>query len=299
LTLENPDGIRRIDADGDLVRQEAATALSRTDLVVVPVLVDGASMPTPAELPTAIVSLAKLNAFELTNTRWHYDVARLVQFARRYDKWWRRAVLRTPRLALRAAPLVLIAIVAVVAVVLASGGGPSKAAEVASCEHSHGLAQAQVTRPPRPGETQISRSLIAPAGESEGVFSQTTYATCSWPPLPGADPDGYQAITVTLTDVPGQADASGRSFMDVIESRCKRLRLMYAGGHMGVEKVFPAFVASAGDIWAASGILSPLSHITEIGSPAQRQLNLPYYPPPSAVVVLHSDEGLQRVSCLV
>ncbi len=297
LTLRNLDGTRRIDSPGDFVKQEVAAALSRPDVTVVPVLVEGAEMPKAAELPPEIASLAKFNAFDLSNKRWQYDVAQLAQFARRYDKWWWRAVFRAPRIALRVAPLVVVAIAAIVAVALASGGGPSKAAEIAACERTHGMSAAEVTRPPRPGETQISRSDIPTASAPGGTFMQTTYASCSWPPPPGADPDGYRAITVTLTEGPGQDDASGRDFMDVIESHCVRLRLTYALEFMGVEKVLPPILAGPGDIWAP-GASADLSRIAEIGSPTQQQLDLPYYPPPDSVVVLHGQEALQQATCL-
>jgi TIR domain len=297
LTLENPDGTRRIDADGDLVRQEVADALNRPDLTVVPVLVESASMPTTAELPPDIASLAKLNAFDLTNKRWHYDVAQLAQFARRYDKWWWRMLLRTPRLALRVAPPVGLAVVAVVVVAVASSG-TDKAARIASCEHTHGLASAQGTRRPRPGETQIDRSQITGTYPTQPEFMQKTYASCSWPPPPGADADGYRAITLTMTNGPKDYDASGQDFADIIESRCKRLRLVYVTAFMGQERLLPPFEASPGDIWSASGTVSGLSRIAEIGSSAQQRLGLPFYPPPGTVVVLHSQHQLQWISCL-
>ena len=192
LTVQAPGGTRRIDADDDLVREEVAVALGSSDVTVVPVLVEGASMPTGAELPPEIASLAKLNAFDLTNKRWQYDVAQLAQLARRHDKWWWRSVLRTPRLALRAAPVVALAAAGVVAIAVSSSG-PDKAARIASCERTHGLAAAQVTRPPRSGETQFQRSDVTPAYGRPPEFEQTTYASCGWPPAPGADADGYGA----------------------------------------------------------------------------------------------------------
>jgi hypothetical protein len=177
-----------------------------------------------------------------------------------------------------------------------SSSGPNNAAQIASCEHTHGLAGAELATPPRPGETQISKTEAdATPG---GTFTQTTYASCSWPPPPGADSDGYRAITVTLSDGPGQSDASGRDFMDVIESHCQRLKLTYVAEFQGAEQVLPPVVASAGDIWAARGTVGGLSRIAKIGSSAQQQLSLPYYPPIGSVVVLHSQQILQQATCL-
>ena len=120
-------------------------------------------------------------------------------------------------------------------------------------------------------------------------FTQTTYASCSWPPAPGADADGYAAITVTQTDGPGAGNASNGNFADVIESRCKRIRLHYAYQHMGDHITYAPFAASPGGIWAP-GFTAPkysFAHITEIGSSAQASLRLPFYPLARAVVVLH------------
>ena len=64
------DGSRRLDQVHDYVRQEIAVALKRSDVAVVPVLVEGATMPAGSELPTQISSLAKRNAVELSNKRW-------------------------------------------------------------------------------------------------------------------------------------------------------------------------------------------------------------------------------------
>jgi len=70
-------GHRRLDDDRDFVRLEIQAALER-NLRVIPVLVQGASMPSADQLPDAIGRLAVRNAFELTYGRWHYDAARLI-----------------------------------------------------------------------------------------------------------------------------------------------------------------------------------------------------------------------------
>lgn len=70
-------GTRRLDAPDDFVRTEIATALDR-GVPVVPVLVEKTSMPSAAELPAALKRLATRHAHELTDARWSYDVARLI-----------------------------------------------------------------------------------------------------------------------------------------------------------------------------------------------------------------------------
>lgn len=71
------DGQRRIDDPDDFVRVELATALARK-MQIIPVLVDRAGMPSPESLPAPLVALARRNALEISETRWDYDVQRLI-----------------------------------------------------------------------------------------------------------------------------------------------------------------------------------------------------------------------------
>jgi hypothetical protein len=61
----------------DLVRAEMAAALKR-NILIIPVLVEGAQMPTAAELPPDVQPLAERNALEVSDARWEYDMTRLV-----------------------------------------------------------------------------------------------------------------------------------------------------------------------------------------------------------------------------
>ncbi|HEU4916990.1 MAG TPA: TIR domain-containing protein [Acidimicrobiia bacterium] len=71
-------GNRRLDDPEDLVRQEISVALAR-DVLVIPVLVQGASLPLAEDLPDELIGLARHNAFEVSDGRWNYDADRLVQ----------------------------------------------------------------------------------------------------------------------------------------------------------------------------------------------------------------------------
>jgi hypothetical protein len=73
LTLKGRDGVRRLDAENDLVRLEVESGLRHAP-VVIPVLADGAEMPTPEQLPPSIAALAGHNAFRLS---WHEEVGRI------------------------------------------------------------------------------------------------------------------------------------------------------------------------------------------------------------------------------
>jgi len=56
---------------------EIVAALQR-NIRVIPVLVDGARMPGRHDLPEALAPLSRRNAIELSETRFHADVNRLI-----------------------------------------------------------------------------------------------------------------------------------------------------------------------------------------------------------------------------
>lgn len=64
---------RRLDDPNDLVRLEIETALDRK-IRVIPALVGGAEMPNQDQLPGVLASLARRNAFELSDRRFRSDV---------------------------------------------------------------------------------------------------------------------------------------------------------------------------------------------------------------------------------
>jgi negative regulator of sigma E activity len=72
------DARTRLDDPADYVRREVATALA-TGAAVVPVLVDGARLPSTDDLPTDVQPLLRRQAFELRDESWHDDVQRLVR----------------------------------------------------------------------------------------------------------------------------------------------------------------------------------------------------------------------------
>ena len=68
----------RINDEKDFVRLEIAAALSR-NVRVIPVLLDGAGMPTEESLPEPLRALARRKAIEISNTRFKSDVERLIE----------------------------------------------------------------------------------------------------------------------------------------------------------------------------------------------------------------------------
>jgi hypothetical protein len=77
LHAADKEGRRRLDTLEDFVRLEIAAALRR-DIAVIPVLVQGAAMPSEKDLPPDLQALAWRNAAELRHTRWDADFAELV-----------------------------------------------------------------------------------------------------------------------------------------------------------------------------------------------------------------------------
>jgi hypothetical protein len=77
LTAEKA-GKRRLDDPRDFVRLEVAAALDR-DILVIPVLLEHARMPSAEELPENLVELADRNALRLTDENWQDGVNRLVR----------------------------------------------------------------------------------------------------------------------------------------------------------------------------------------------------------------------------
>ena len=72
LTAANVTG-RRLDDPGDLVRLEIRTALAR-GVRVIPILVDGARMPDPSDLPSDLAQLTARQAVDLRSDRFAADL---------------------------------------------------------------------------------------------------------------------------------------------------------------------------------------------------------------------------------
>lgn len=78
LTVNDETGRRRLDDPRDLVRLEIATALSN-NLLLIPVLVQGARMPTEEALPPELKELVHMNAVLASDERWGPDIKRLAK----------------------------------------------------------------------------------------------------------------------------------------------------------------------------------------------------------------------------
>ena len=86
LTMTDAEGRRRLDDEGDFVRLEIAAALQRK-IKVIPVLVQGATMPKAQDLPAVLKPLAQRNALSLTDAGWNADVKRLMEAIQPRRRW--------------------------------------------------------------------------------------------------------------------------------------------------------------------------------------------------------------------
>lgn len=78
LTSQDVDACRRLDNPEDFVRLEILAAINRK-IRIVPALVGGASMPRVHELPEALIALARRQAVEISDVRFHRDVNLLIE----------------------------------------------------------------------------------------------------------------------------------------------------------------------------------------------------------------------------
>jgi hypothetical protein len=93
LTATDAGG-RRLDSPGDLVRLEIEAALER-EVTVIPVLFQGAEMPSSADLPETLSRLAGIHAHEISDSRWGYDITQLIATLEEIERQ-KRAEKRAP-----------------------------------------------------------------------------------------------------------------------------------------------------------------------------------------------------------
>ena len=89
LEAKDEAGKRRLDNPADYVRSEIATALRR-HVVVIPALVEGATMPSGGDLPDDLKPLVKQQAATITHVNYASDISALA------DSINRRIVLLSP-----------------------------------------------------------------------------------------------------------------------------------------------------------------------------------------------------------
>jgi hypothetical protein len=77
LTITDEHGTARLDNPDDFLRLEIEAALTR-DVRVIPILVAGARMPRPDQLPPSLAKLVRRHALELSPSHFEFDTSRLL-----------------------------------------------------------------------------------------------------------------------------------------------------------------------------------------------------------------------------
>jgi hypothetical protein len=210
----DPDGHggRRLDHPDDFVRHEVRAAL-RGDVVVVPVLVDGAELPKEASLPEDLRPLVRRQAATIRDESWHRDVDALIrQLTSGPDVV---APGRRNRALLVAVLLALLA-VAIVWVLVARGGeDSSEDDEPPTCE--------------APDETWTAQAIEREpvAFEDTDGNRQLSIAPESWAWTPDGD-DFLVLVTASVTNtsdsVPGTGEAPYITYTDVADLAVNRIQ---------------------------------------------------------------------------
>jgi TIR domain len=127
----DPDGGRRIDRPEDFVRQEVSRALA-SGIPVVPVLVEGVSLPPADELPDDVAPLVLRQAVTLRDVSWHNDVNDLIRRLEG-DHWLASRRRRWP-IVVGVGLAAVVAVIVVAVIIQRSGDGGSSSPPDPPCE---------------------------------------------------------------------------------------------------------------------------------------------------------------------
>jgi hypothetical protein len=122
-------GNRRLDDPHDFVRLEAASALAQK-IPVIPVLVGGAKMPRPDDLPEPLKSLAHLNAIEIFDQLFHDSIKHFIDtlhpFVRPKFQLWPRGTPLTRKARILLVAIALSTTIGVAAIIASLRFGPNR-----------------------------------------------------------------------------------------------------------------------------------------------------------------------------
>jgi formylglycine-generating enzyme required for sulfatase activity len=185
LTMQDDQGLRRLDNPQDFVRIEVETGLERESCRVIPVLVDGATLPKPSDLPEGMRELTFNQKFDLRNDPdFDNDLERLVTELRpaRFYRW------------IVAITSIAIALIMVLAFMLFSNNQDEANETPTSVSESLLLTEPpevtvtrEVTQELSPTPTASSTSTLTP--------SETPIPTLIFTPFPSNLPGGRPAIS--------------------------------------------------------------------------------------------------------
>ncbi|HEX5151682.1 MAG TPA: toll/interleukin-1 receptor domain-containing protein [Parafilimonas sp.] len=119
MDCKDASGNRRLDNPEDFVRKEIRLAIEKKTTII-PVLLEDTNMPSPENLPEDIREICKWQAIEVTDTRWKYDIDKLIKSINLKKKFF-----TLNRKYISAVVLVLIMAVIIGIWKFRSGGAPS------------------------------------------------------------------------------------------------------------------------------------------------------------------------------
>jgi hypothetical protein len=168
---------------------------------------------------------------------------------------------------------VVVAAIAVWVIVARLSPTPSSASVIAGhvdqCEAQHQL---------------TAQHQMSPTTAGTAVFD-----SCSWPPSPYADSDGFTEIASAYAPGPDQDQASGATTVDRITGPCRIFDLSYDFGSQGDLKHLKPFRVGAGVVTSLDARGAPWP-------PGVSGLN--FYPSRGEVDVVHNDKnGLANATC--
>lgn len=203
LGVDKASGARRIDDPDDFVRREVALSIE-SGRRVIPVLVDGATMPKPSELPDDVAPLARRNAVVLLHDSFESTVQRL------FGQMSLDGAVLSPRVGRAHSVAIAIACATLAAIgggllVVFQGGGDAGADTSASMTTSPSTTA--------PSTTSSSTTVNTSPGAAEGVVQ--LYSSTGRKLSPGAVT--VPIITLTITPPDGAADHSPRVATVVVD----------------------------------------------------------------------------------
>jgi hypothetical protein len=161
IMITDDEGKRRLNDPNDFVRIEVETALKRMDVLVVPVLVNNASMPSAESLPPALKDLAFRNSVVVRNDPdFNPDINHLITAIEKRLKGGGSR--RTPMIIGGLVALVIIA--ALLIFLVLPGLNRSQSAPTATSEIAAVGATAVPTDEPTKESTATTEPTIAPTG---------------------------------------------------------------------------------------------------------------------------------------
>jgi hypothetical protein len=192
LTITDDEGKRRLDDPNDFTRIEVETALKNPNILVVPVLVDGAAMPQDEKLPPSLVELHFRNAAKVRyNPDFDRDMETLIGNMDRYLKGaithpkppedraarLQPAPSRSPMIWIAAAAVLLIVVIAGIALIssqVATNATPTRSVALVS-DGTEEATDVPASATPRPSPT--NEPTAAPSDTPAPTAEPTTAPT--------------------------------------------------------------------------------------------------------------------------